>query len=1358
MGFWARVRLCASESMRSASRYQFLRLLAATLLLAPTVTSTAWAADISRSSPPQLFSAIEPSLGTNYGASATRSTQPAVRRERLVSIDHTYIAPTGTPVPTVATTLFDGEQVLVDLVRVEVRGSNNYTWYGRVRDYDRSDVVLTVVNGQISGGIGLASSSSGQAKSYELQDLGNGQQLLQELDPALLPPEHPPGWTGEPPSSLLLDANPSGLQADSSGQIDIMIVYSDQTAAAAGGSIASQVQYAVDRANLSYNNSGVATQLRLVYSGPANYSESGDFNTDISRLATVGDGYMDNVDALRNTYAADVVSLFVENSAYCGMGYLNASATSAFTVVNRGCSGGNLSLAHEVGHNFGARHDPYVDAATAPYAYGHGYVYLAGLWRTVMAYDNYCVDNGTTCTRIPYFSNPSLTYNGVATGTLALNNNAKVHNDRALTVANFRTASVVAAPTVSTSPATAITSTGATLNGVVSANGASTTVIFEYGQTAAYGSGFYATGSPFAIGTTNQAVSGNVIGLTPCLTLHYRITATNSAGTTSGADSTFTTAGCATAPAASTSAASSISNTGATLNAYVTSNGAATTVSFQYGTTSGYGATAVASASPLAAGANNQAVSASIGGLLTCTTYHYRVVATNSAGTTNGNDATFGTTGCANAPQVTVNTASNITAAGASLSGTVLSNGFPATVAFYYGLTASYGNLATPAQSPVTTSGSPAAVNVTLLGLACGTTYHWALNAANSGGSAQSADQTFTTAACGGGVTVPSVATNPATVVGAANATLNGTVSSNGASTTVTFQYGLGNFGSSVSATPATVAAGAANQAVTATLTGLACASTYQYRVVGSNSAGVANGNAVTFTTAACGAGATSTTVLASNANPAMTGTSVTLQATVTGAAPTGTVAFFDNGSIIPGCGATPIAGSGNVKNGFCAISGLATGNHTLTAAYAGDGGNQPSTSPPVQQTMVAATAATCYITNNPYGTLSVTGGTVNGTTVTLMPPNTTVQFGSTTNSNAYFLLECPDFSWPANATLTVRSGAAGQMLVIKNSGLQAMAIAGSITAQGGGGAAAPQLYLWSPPGMAIGATASVTGVSGLTLDTLRNSSSGSPLTNAGMVDGGTFLGLVGASIKGAGAFKGNEVDVQTFGTVNNPVAGAQYLGNSLQVYPSSGTDVALLLNTFGTSPQFINVKVNGNGLVWMPSAWPSTFTLPPNSAPLPAGGTRPAGITEPSYGGGSIILQTTGTMTLYRGGANDFAFPGGIALKAGGRLDINGVTINQGWTTTGRSFQGIYLEAPAITSATPVQVWSNDLNWTNFSVQPTGHFQVSRLKAQFDGSAFFVPADSEAPHLNIYSTLIDAAANLQCWTCLVNFNPIIVQ
>jgi hypothetical protein len=230
------------------------------------------------------------------------------------------------------------------------------------------------------------------------------------------------------------------VKADTAATIDVMIVFSNQSAAAAGSGMAAQAQQAVDTANLVYANSGITTRLRLVYAGPANYDESGDFNTDLSRLTSGTDGYMDGVASLRDTYGADLVSMFVENGQYCGMGWIGPNAAYGFTVVNRGCASANLSFPHEVGHNFGARHDTYVDAATTPYAYGHGWVDIAEGWRDVMAYNNACAASGVSCTRIPYLSNPNVTYGNPPdpTGSASVADTARVHNQNALTVANFR--------------------------------------------------------------------------------------------------------------------------------------------------------------------------------------------------------------------------------------------------------------------------------------------------------------------------------------------------------------------------------------------------------------------------------------------------------------------------------------------------------------------------------------------------------------------------------------------------------------------------------------------------------------------------------------------------------------------------------------------------------------------------------------------------------------------------------------------------------------------------------------------------------------------------------------------------------
>jgi len=99
----------------------------------------------------------------------------------------------------------------------------------------------------------------------------------------------------------------------------------------------------------------------------------------------------------------------------------------------------------------------------------------------------------------------------------------------------------------------------------------------------------------------------------------------------------------------------------------------------------------------------------------------------------------------------------------------------------------------------------------------------------------------------------PTATTNAATGVTSAVATLNGTVSSNGGDTTVTFEYGLtAAYGNSIAATPSPLAADAVNTAVSAELVGLNCNTVFHYRAVATNSTGTGYGADGTLTTGIC--------------------------------------------------------------------------------------------------------------------------------------------------------------------------------------------------------------------------------------------------------------------------------------------------------------------------------------------------------------------------------------------------------------------------------------------------------------------------------------------------------------------------
>ena len=242
----------------------------------------------------------------------------------------------------------------------------------------------------------------------------------------------------------------------------------------------------------------------------------------------------------------------------------------------------------------------------------------------------------------------------------------------------FTTLTATGLPVVTTNPATLIASFSATLNGSLNPHGFTTTVYFQYGTTTSYGS---TTPMQIQTGNTYRNIAANISGLTPNTVYHFRIVATNNAGTRFGGDRTFTTLAPIGRPVSITNPATLIAAFSAALNASVDPHGLPTSVHFQYGTTASYGLT---TAPTNHSGNTYVNISRGISGLAANTTYHFRVVSTNTAGTTFGADRTFTTLAATGPPVVTTNSATNITATSATLNGSLNPHGLTTTVHFQY--------------------------------------------------------------------------------------------------------------------------------------------------------------------------------------------------------------------------------------------------------------------------------------------------------------------------------------------------------------------------------------------------------------------------------------------------------------------------------------------------------------------------------------------------------------------------------------------------------------------------------------------------------------------------------------------------
>jgi phosphodiesterase/alkaline phosphatase D-like protein len=290
-------------------------------------------------------------------------------------------------------------------------------------------------------------------------------------------------------------------------------------------------------------------------------------------------------------------------------------------------------------------------------------------------------------------------------------------------------------------------------------------------------------------------------------------------------------------PAASTGAATAVTDSAATLAGTVNPHGAAATYHFEYGTSRSYGSSTTSSSA--GSGSSAVPVSADITGLAQGTTYHYRLVASNTAGgVSDGADHSFRTNG---PPVVTTGAASSITATGAMVAGTVNPLGQATMVHVEYGTTTSYGT-STPSFS-AGSGNSTVSLSVGVGGLSPGTEYHYRIVATNATGTGNGDDATFTTASG-----PPAVTTGSASSVTTSGATVAGTVNPGGVPTTYHFEFGTSTaYGTSTADDPA--GSGTSAVPVSADLTGLTQGTTYYYRLVATSSAGTSYGSAQTLTT-----------------------------------------------------------------------------------------------------------------------------------------------------------------------------------------------------------------------------------------------------------------------------------------------------------------------------------------------------------------------------------------------------------------------------------------------------------------------------------------------------------------------------
>ncbi len=324
----------------------------------------------------------------------------------------------------------------VDLLAVRdrlVAGPDGQAWVGHVQDDPDSEVILA------SQGASLAGTVTYAGRLFEIMARGDNAHAVREIDLTQLPPEDPTAVPASEDSPISDGAMPGNDAAVTGQVIDVMVVYSPQAEANAGGEagVRSRILQAITAANQAFLNSEIDTALNLVHMGQIDYVETHSMPTTLAWLRANGDDALDEVHALRDQYGADLVVLVSADRDYCGAGYLidgvaSNLASFAFALVRDACLSTG-SLAHQIGHLMGNAHNPEHAHSAGASPDAHGYR-LCGEFRDLMSYP--CADEP----RVNLFSNPDIQYQGWPTGILGANDTARSMNDTAVTVARFQAA------------------------------------------------------------------------------------------------------------------------------------------------------------------------------------------------------------------------------------------------------------------------------------------------------------------------------------------------------------------------------------------------------------------------------------------------------------------------------------------------------------------------------------------------------------------------------------------------------------------------------------------------------------------------------------------------------------------------------------------------------------------------------------------------------------------------------------------------------------------------------------------------------------------------------------------------------
>ena len=403
-----------------------------------------------------------------------------------------------------------------------------------------------------------------------------------------------------------------------------------------------------------------------------------------------------------------------------------------------------------------------------------------------------------------------------------------------------------------------------TLAASITSNGGRTVTGWEYKHKS---TGDYSATWTAIASSASSTLSHTVSTLTNGTAYTFKVRAVNSIG--GGADSNEATATPATVPAAATDLAAAARHESAVLTASISDNGGTTVTRWEYNQKSGandYGATWT----QIASSASNT-LSHTVSGLTNATAYTFKVRAVNAAG--NGADSNETTaTPASTAPAAAMNLTATRGDQSATLAASITDNGGATVTRWEYKqkTTGDYPNDWTQIASSASKT-----LSHTVSGLTNATAYTFKVRAVNSVGSAADSNEATATPRAGA-ATAPAAATNLAASSGNASVALTASITDNGGSPVLRWEYVQKSGANDYPGTWTQIASSASNS-LSHTITDLTNSTAYTFKVRAVNSVGAASDSNEASATPAPVAPAAAANLAAAAANA-----SVTLTASIT--------------------------------------------------------------------------------------------------------------------------------------------------------------------------------------------------------------------------------------------------------------------------------------------------------------------------------------------------------------------------------------------------------------------------------------------------------------------------------------------